>query len=301
MPALWVHVSVVRPRTDFEPWTTSATTGVKALTRASTTSVSWPGRRLCGRPNGKGSSRPWPACSPATGSHGSTSVRVRLVRAYLPVLFASTRSGTTAATPASVAASTAVPVLDDAALRASADRFAVVTAIEVLEHVLDPVTVSRAHRVGVAPEGLLFVTTGNAARHGWLGRWRYVAPDIHVSYYEPRTLELLYRTVGLVPVRVGYGAGEHEDPSLPGAEGAGPQPPGPLATARSVGSRRPAGRRQGGPHGAAGCSAASTAGRSGAGAVRRIDVTRNRTSATSHVSGSRKSRTFFPWRSRDRR
>jgi SAM-dependent methyltransferase len=81
--------------------------------------------------------------------------------------------------------------------RGSAD---IVTAVEVLEHVVDPVAELRAMRELLRPGGLLLVTTGNAGAHaGHLARWRYVVPEIHISFFEPRTLHRAFAQAGLRP------------------------------------------------------------------------------------------------------
>ena len=62
-----------------------------------------------------------------------------------------------------------------------------VTAIEVLEHLTDPMPVLHTIATVLRPGGILFVTTGNAAPHrAHLDRWSYVVPDVHVSFYERR-------------------------------------------------------------------------------------------------------------------
>jgi SAM-dependent methyltransferase len=67
--------------------------------------------------------------------------------------------------------------------------FDVVTAIEVLEHTLDPVAELRRIRKLLRPGGLLVLTTGNAAPYASrLARWPYVIPEIHISFFEPATL-----------------------------------------------------------------------------------------------------------------
>ena len=61
------------------------------------------------------------------------------------------------------------------------------------------------------PGGVFFLTTGNAAPHREsFTRWAYVHPDIHVAYFEPRTLSEAYRRVGLEPFAAGFLPG-HED------------------------------------------------------------------------------------------
>jgi SAM-dependent methyltransferase len=100
-----------------------------------------------------------------------------------------------------------IAVLGDDDLDQMHGAFDVITAIEVLEHVIDPVAELERMAHLLAPGGLLFITTGNAARHPDLTRWRYVVPEIHVSFFAPNTLEHLYRRVGLEPLSVGFTSG----------------------------------------------------------------------------------------------
>jgi hypothetical protein len=57
------------------------------------------------------------------------------------------------------------------------------------------------------PGGLLLVTTGNiasfAARRLGLD-YGYVIPEVHVGYFTPRALEVIYARHGLLPVRNRY-------------------------------------------------------------------------------------------------
>jgi SAM-dependent methyltransferase len=84
----------------------------------------------------------------------------------------------------------------------------VVTAIEVIEHVHAPLPFLRALRDILRPGGLLFLTTGNARPYAdRLARWRYVTPEIHVSFFEPRTLALALERTGFRSESRGLGPG----------------------------------------------------------------------------------------------
>jgi SAM-dependent methyltransferase len=69
--------------------------------------------------------------------------------------------------------------------------FDVVSAVEVLEHVLNPVeTLSRIRKL-LKPGGLFFYTTGNSSpfRKNLLA-WPYVLPEIHVGFFNPRSMSV---------------------------------------------------------------------------------------------------------------
>jgi SAM-dependent methyltransferase len=98
-----------------------------------------------------------------------------------------------------------IPTVDRQVVDTGKSAFDVVTAIEVLEHLVDPMTT--LHRIArlLRPGGALFVTTGNAAPfRGRLEKWSYVQPDVHVGYFEPDTLATAFRRVGLVPSTPGF-------------------------------------------------------------------------------------------------
>jgi SAM-dependent methyltransferase len=86
--------------------------------------------------------------------------------------------------------------------------FDVVTAVEVLEHAVDPVRELRRIRDLLRPGGLLFATTGNSVPfRDRLSDWGYVVPDVHISFFEPATLETALRRAGFQPAFPGFGPG----------------------------------------------------------------------------------------------
>ena len=103
-------------------------------------------------------------------------------------------------------AASGIPTVSD--LDSAAAKFDVVSAVEVIEHVVDPVNTFRQIMSLLKPGGLLILTTGNAQPfRGRLSSWSYVVPDVHVSYFEPETLERAMSSAGLAPQRVGYSPG----------------------------------------------------------------------------------------------
>jgi SAM-dependent methyltransferase len=101
-----------------------------------------------------------------------------------------------------------VPHIGPDDVGASAGRYDVVTATEVIEHSVDPLRDLRVVRELLRPGGLLFVTTGNARPfRGRMTKWRYVNPDVHVSFFEPNTLGRAMTLTGYQPEFPGFGVG----------------------------------------------------------------------------------------------
>jgi 2-polyprenyl-3-methyl-5-hydroxy-6-metoxy-1,4-benzoquinol methylase len=101
-----------------------------------------------------------------------------------------------------------IPILSADALAARDGQFDVVTAIEVLEHTLDPLAELRRIRRLLRPGGLLFLTTGNAAPYrSRMLEWSYVLPEIHISFFEPATLDYALHKCGFEPAHIGVGGG----------------------------------------------------------------------------------------------
>jgi SAM-dependent methyltransferase len=98
-----------------------------------------------------------------------------------------------------------LPVFSSDEIKQFAGSFDVVTAIEVLEHVPEPVEELRKIRSFLKPGGLFFFTTGNAAPHrSRLLKWSYALPEVHISFYEPATLDAALRKAGFRPESKGF-------------------------------------------------------------------------------------------------
>jgi len=84
-------------------------------------------------------------------------------------------------------------------------RFNLAIAIEVIEHVSDPVSFVTAIGDLLAPGGRLFLSTGNTrsvtAKRSGLG-WYYLDPPAHLSYFNDRNIVQLLRRGGFDEVKV---------------------------------------------------------------------------------------------------
>jgi SAM-dependent methyltransferase len=82
-----------------------------------------------------------------------------------------------------------IQILSPCELAKGHGSFDVISLIEVLEHIPDPVPLLRKVASLLRPGGLLFLTTGNAEPHGrGFISWGYVIPEVHVSYFSPKSL-----------------------------------------------------------------------------------------------------------------
>ena len=82
--------------------------------------------------------------------------------------------------------------------------FNVVSLIEVLQHIPDPLSLLRTVRKLLCPGGLLFLTTGNVDPHCRVfASWEYVVPEVHVSYFSPTSLRQALDRAGLVASPLG--------------------------------------------------------------------------------------------------
>jgi SAM-dependent methyltransferase len=93
-----------------------------------------------------------------------------------------------------------LPILREHELAQHAGTFDIVTAVEVIEHCVDPLDVLRQLRRLLKPGGLLFLTTANAdTAPRDFPSWYYVSPEIHVSYFTSRALAEALRQTGFQP------------------------------------------------------------------------------------------------------
>lgn len=100
------------------------------------------------------------------------------------------------------------PLLSSKQLEGLEGTFDVITAIEVLEHVPDPVGELRRLRGLLKDGGRLFLTTTNAAPYrNRLLKWRYVIPEIHISFFEPQTMAIALARAGFDPEFTGFTRG----------------------------------------------------------------------------------------------
>ena len=80
-------------------------------------------------------------------------------------------------------------ILQEETLESNLQSFDVITAIEVLEHCLDPIAELQRIRSLLKPGGLFLYTTGNSQPFEKnILNWPYFVPEIHISLFQPRTM-----------------------------------------------------------------------------------------------------------------
>jgi SAM-dependent methyltransferase len=94
-----------------------------------------------------------------------------------------------------------VPILHIDELEKFGGQFDFISAIEVIEHIPNPLQSFKLIRSLLKTGGVFFLTTGNA--RPWrnkLLKWSYTnCPDVHVSFLEPKTLSLCLEKSGFRP------------------------------------------------------------------------------------------------------
>ena len=112
----------------------------------------------------------------------------------------------------------------DAFISDGSERFDVVTACHVVEHVNEPVTFLRTLSKLVNDDGILVVEVPNTQWQVEVGYHPLSTHSAHVSYFTPKTLSAAYRLAGLTVVDVSFGL---DGGTLRVAGSRGPESPNP--------------------------------------------------------------------------
>ena len=105
-----------------------------------------------------------------------------------------------------------LPILTEAELAQHEGTFDIVTAIDVIEHVVEPLEMLAHCRRLLKPGGILIPITGNAeiVLRAKLASWSYVRPEIHVSFFTPPALSRALALTGFSPLPLPRGRGWHD-------------------------------------------------------------------------------------------
>ena len=101
------------------------------------------------------------------------------------------------------------PIIGSSEIEKYTRHFSFISAIEVIEHIPNPLDALLKIRSLLKPGGILFITTGNAEpwRNNLLA-WDYTkCPEVHVSFYEPETLSKCMRMTGFQPRKFKFFSG----------------------------------------------------------------------------------------------
>jgi len=101
-----------------------------------------------------------------------------------------------------------VPILTEGELKTREGQFDVITAVDVLEHIPEPVGVLKQLRRLMKTGGRLYPITQNAETAPRdIRRWSYVQPEIHVSFFTPRSMAAALQQSGFEPAPLPTGEG----------------------------------------------------------------------------------------------
>jgi SAM-dependent methyltransferase len=87
------------------------------------------------------------------------------------------------------------------------DFYDCITAIEVLEHLIEPATAVETMARALRSSGVLLITTGNLSKHkGSIAEWYYARtnPDVHITFFTPKALSRLLEKFGFAQINLKF-------------------------------------------------------------------------------------------------
>jgi SAM-dependent methyltransferase len=101
-----------------------------------------------------------------------------------------------------------IKILSEHELSRCEHYFDIITAIEVLEHCLDPLAELMSIKRLLKPGGLFFYTTGNSQPViERILEWDYFVPEIHISLFQPKCMKIALETCGFKTQEIGFNCG----------------------------------------------------------------------------------------------